>query len=168
MNLSIYRNLLLALGCTTLLNSCELFNKNSAPAADPYAAASPYGQTPPAQGAYPAYGAAQPGAYDTGAGAYAQPTYTQPPVPQPYTQPPAGAGYAGSTGAGYANYSGGAETGTASSGAGSAASSRTHTVVKGDNLSKISRRYSVSVSELMRANNLNSDLIREGQKLNIP
>jgi LysM repeat protein len=41
-------------------------------------------------------------------------------------------------------------------------------VVRGDTLTGISRRYSVGVSDIMRANNLNNDLIREGQKLTIP
>lgn len=164
MKLPILRNLMLALGCASALSSCEVFKKDPAPAADPYAAANPYGQTPqPATGGYPAYGAPQAGAYDAtgGAGAYAQPNYNTPPA-QPYTQPPAaGAGYAG----GY--YDGGSASGGGNNYAASG-SGRSHKVVRGDTLSSIGRRYGVGVSALMRANNLNSDLIREGQSLNIP
>jgi N-acetylmuramoyl-L-alanine amidase len=41
----------------------------------------------------------------------------------------------------------------------------THTVVSGDTLSAIARKYNTSVSEIKRLNNLNSDNIRIGQKL---
>jgi N-acetylmuramoyl-L-alanine amidase len=41
----------------------------------------------------------------------------------------------------------------------------THTVVSGDTLSVIARKYNTSVSEIKRLNNLNSDNIRIGQKL---
>lgn len=43
-----------------------------------------------------------------------------------------------------------------------------YTVVRGDTLSKISKKYNVSVQELMDDNNLRSDLIYIGQKLVIP
>ena len=43
-----------------------------------------------------------------------------------------------------------------------------YTVRRGDNLSKISRRYGVSLSALRRANRISGDLIRPGQVLTIP
>lgn len=42
-----------------------------------------------------------------------------------------------------------------------------YTVKKGDNLTKIAKKYHVTVSDLMKWNNLESDKIREGQKLTI-
>jgi nucleoid-associated protein YgaU len=161
MKLTITRNLLLSLGCAVSFSSCELLQKKQDPATDPYATANPYAQGTQNQG-YPAYGAQQSGAYDPAAGGYAQPNYSeqQPYTQQPYTQPPAGgAGYAGGYDAPNHN-TGGGNYGNASG--------RTHKVVRGDTLSSISRRYGTSVSELMRANNLNSDLIREGQSIAIP
>jgi N-acetylmuramoyl-L-alanine amidase len=47
----------------------------------------------------------------------------------------------------------------------STTTSNTHTVVSGDTLSAIARKYNTSVSEIKRLNNLNSDNIRIGQKL---
>jgi len=48
-------------------------------------------------------------------------------------------------------------------------SSRTHTVKKGDNLDRISRRYHVSVIDLCRLNNMTTrDYIHPGQVLEIP
>lgn len=44
----------------------------------------------------------------------------------------------------------------------------THNVQAGDNLTKIAKRYGVSVSDLKRANNLSQDQIKIGQKLTIP
>lgn len=43
-----------------------------------------------------------------------------------------------------------------------------HTVRKGENLSKIARRYGVSVQAVKKANNLTNDNIKAGQKLKIP
>ena len=43
-----------------------------------------------------------------------------------------------------------------------------YTVRKGDNLTKISRKYGTSVSALRRANGISGDLIRIGQVLKIP
>lgn len=43
----------------------------------------------------------------------------------------------------------------------------TYTVKKGDYLGKIANRYHVTVDSLMKWNNLNNDLIREGQQLKI-
>ena len=155
-------SLVFALGCATALSSCEIFQKDE-PQAEAYDAASAYnsaaGTTPPAANPYPT-----PGGYDAG-NAYGQPNanpqpYTQP----PYTQPPSGAGYAGGydTGGGYGNISPGTLPPAAGSG-------RIHKVARGETLSGISRRYSVKIDDVMRANNLSSaDFIREGQQLNIP
>ena len=43
-----------------------------------------------------------------------------------------------------------------------------YTVVRGDTLSAIAGAFDVSVKRLKQANNLSTDLIREGQVLNIP
>ena len=48
------------------------------------------------------------------------------------------------------------------------ASSRYHTVKKGDTLSALSRRYDVSVSAIQRANGLRGSVIVLGKKLRIP
>ncbi len=45
---------------------------------------------------------------------------------------------------------------------------RTHKIVRGESLSKIAKRYGVTVNQLKRANNLKSDAIRAGQNLIIP
>jgi len=42
-----------------------------------------------------------------------------------------------------------------------------HTVIKGDNLTKIAKKYSISVASIKQLNNLNSDAIKVGQKLTI-
>ncbi len=44
----------------------------------------------------------------------------------------------------------------------------THTVRRGDNLSKIAKQYGVTVAAIKRANNMGGDNIRQGQKLKIP
>ena len=158
MRLQNYRTLLLSASVALTLTSCDMF-RNDPQQANPN---DPYSQ----YGAGGAYGAQTPGAY----GAPTNPYGTTPPAANPYggyTPPPANT----YTPPPYTQpadpYSGSSTGGSYSSGGGSS-SGRAHTVVRGDTLSGISRRYSVSVSELMRANNLNSDLIREGQKLSIP
>jgi len=45
---------------------------------------------------------------------------------------------------------------------------QTYTVVKGDSLSRISKRYGVSVKDLQAANGLDGSMIKIGQKLNVP
>ena len=42
-----------------------------------------------------------------------------------------------------------------------------HTVIKGDNLTKIAKKYSISVASIKQWNNLKSDAIKVGQKLTI-
>lgn len=49
-----------------------------------------------------------------------------------------------------------------------AKSSRTHTVVRGDTLYGLARKYGSSVAKIKSANGLSSDLIRVGQKVKIP
>ncbi len=44
----------------------------------------------------------------------------------------------------------------------------THKVKRGDNLSKIAKRYGVTVAEIKRANNMAGDNIHQGQSLKIP
>ncbi len=46
--------------------------------------------------------------------------------------------------------------------------SRTHTVVRGDTLYGLARKYGSTVSKIKSANGLSGDLIRIGQKLKIP
>jgi len=160
------RSVFLALGVATALSSCEVFQKDQPVAQDPYAAANPYATDatgiPGGQNqGYPAAGNPGVGGYDAG-NPYAQPAaggYAQPNYNQPYSQPAAGS-YAGTPGYGTANPAG--NYGAASG------SGRTHKVNSGDTLSGIGRRYGVSVESLMRANNLNSTLIKQGETLNIP
>ena len=45
---------------------------------------------------------------------------------------------------------------------------QTHTVAKGDNLSKIATKYGVTVDAIRKANNMSGDNIRAGQKPKIP
>lgn len=45
---------------------------------------------------------------------------------------------------------------------------RTHKIAKGENLSKIAKKYGITVAQLKRANNLKSDAIKAGQNLIIP
>jgi LysM repeat protein len=163
------RSLAFAFSGAAVLSSCEVFKKDE-PKAETYDAANAYNTATDnaANTGYPAANAyGNTGGYPAGnpspqTNAYAQPgAGTQPYTQPPYTQPPTGAGYAGGYGAG-AYQPPAAGTSTAGSG-------RVHSVVRGETLSGISRRYGVGVNALMQANNLTSpDLIREGQKLNIP
>jgi hypothetical protein len=149
------------------LSSCDVFKKDDpSPATDPYTAANAYapgaGATqPPANPGYPAanaYGAPQ--AYNPATppgSSYSPPPnagYSAPSYAQPYVQPsnpPAGTGYA-------------YDTPPAAGGSG-----RTHTVVPGDKLSVIAKRYSVSVDAIMQANHLtNPNMIVAGKTLIIP
>jgi LysM repeat protein len=50
----------------------------------------------------------------------------------------------------------------------SAGSGSHHVVQKGETLSQIARKYGISVSELRRANHLQSDVVRSGQRLRLP
>jgi peptidoglycan endopeptidase LytE len=63
--------------------------------------------------------------------------------------------------------SSGSSSSRSSSGGTSTGSASVYTVKSGDTLSRIASQYGVSVSNLKRWNNLNSDLILIGQKLNI-
>ena len=136
---------LVALG----IPSCELFKpKDQAAAYDPYGqTANPYGQAPASnpygQPANP-YGAVPPASNPYGS--YEQPQTSTAPPSSPYTQPPTSSG-------------GGAATG---------GSGRTVVVKSGDTLTSIARRNGTSISALRTANGLDGDLIRIGQKLNLP
>lgn len=49
-----------------------------------------------------------------------------------------------------------------------AAAPRYHTVVKGDTLGRIARKYGVSQREIMQANRMRNDIVQLGRKLVIP
>ena len=137
---------LVTLGTT----SCELFKPKDQPAAyDPYGQqTNPYGQAPASnpygQPAANPYGAVPPASNPYGS--YEQPQTSTTP-PSPYSSTPA--------------YSG--NSGTPASGGGGSV-----TVKSGDTLTSIAKRNGTSVSALRSANGLTGDLIRVGQKLNLP
>ncbi len=60
------------------------------------------------------------------------------------------------------------DTGSSAPPASSGGGGSSHTVVKGDTLFSLARRYGTSVSAIKSANGLSSDLIRIGQTLTIP
>lgn len=88
-----------------------------------------------------------------GGGDYPDVQPAAPPAPSydsgGYTAPPPAPSYSGGTPSG--------------SGGGSS-----HTVVSGDTLFSLARRYNTTVSAIKSANGLSSDLIRVGQTLTIP
>ena len=136
-----------------VFTSCVGLNPRAGAQADPYAAngvAGPYNNyTPPAQ-TYPSAAQDPYAAGQYSQGGSNQGGYGTAPVAD-----------SGSTGGGY--------SGGYSGGGGAAAGARSHTVAPGENLTKISRTYNVSIDALVRANNLSSpDQIRSGQKLAIP
>lgn len=45
---------------------------------------------------------------------------------------------------------------------------KSHTVVKGDSLARIARKYGVTVADLKAANNMTGDLIKVGQSMQLP
>ena len=131
--------------------SCNLFKprEQAAAAYDPYGQqANPYGQAPASnpygQAATNPYGAVPQTPAANPYGGYEQPQTSTTP-PSPYSSTPA--------------YSGGAATG---------GSGRTVTVKSGDTLTSIAKRNGTSISALRSANTLSGDLIRIGQKLNLP
>lgn len=140
---------LAALAAVTLTTtSCELFKpKDQAAAYDPYGAqaqtANPYGQVPASN----PYG--QPAAPNPYAQTPAPNPYGSYEQPQTYTAPPSSAPTP--------SYSGGG-----------GGSGRTITVRSGDTLTSLARTNGTSVSALRSANGLTGDLIRVGQKLNVP
>lgn len=131
--------------------SCELLKpKDQAAAYDPYGQqTNPYGQAPASnpygQAATNPYGAVPQTPAANPYGSYEQPQTSTTPPASPYSSPPA--------------YSGGAAAG---------GSGRTVTVKSGDTLTSIARRNNTSISALRSANTLSGDLIRIGQKLNLP
>lgn len=93
--------------------------------------------------------------YGAGGGEYPDVQPTAPPASSydtgGYTAPPPAPAYSGGGGS------------TSSGGGGSS-----HTVVSGDTLFSLARRYNTSVNAIKSANGLTSDLIRIGQTLTIP
>ena len=131
--------------------SCELFKpKDQAAAYDPYGQqTNPYGQAPASnpygQATTNPYGATPQTPAANPYGGYEQPQTTTTPPASPYSSTPA--------------YTGGTSTG---------GGGRTVTVKSGDTLTSIAKRNGTSISALRSANTLSGDLIRVGQKLNLP
>lgn len=130
------------------LASCAT-NKNEYDTSNPYGTAdgstdsAPYQPVAPTNQTYDT-----PAAYeDAGAGS----PNVNAPAPGPVTDP--------------GTIAGGNHTPAAPSGGGTAT---THTVVKGDSLWAISKKYKVSVDSIKRANNMTKDTVVLGSKLNIP
>ncbi|MCF6311413.1 MAG: LysM peptidoglycan-binding domain-containing protein [Verrucomicrobiales bacterium] len=111
---------------------------------DPYSNSNPYYGP---QGAYGDNTAAAPVADSSGyvAPAPAENSYSAP--PSPYQAPASN------------NYSAPSNSG---------GGSKSHTVVRGDTLYSLARRYGTSVNTIKNTNGLNSNLIRLGQNLRIP
>ncbi len=139
---------------TPFTTSCDLFKPKDAAASayDPYGQqTNPYGQAP-ATNPYPQV----PATNNPYGQAPATNPYGQAPATNPYgsyepaqtTQPGPGSAY----------------TAPATSGGGGGSI----TVKSGDTLSAIARRNNTSVSALRSANGLSGDLIKVGQRLNLP
>lgn len=131
----------LSFSALTLLSvSCITKNGNSS---DPYSNSNPYYGP---QGAYTDNSAAAPIADSSGyvAPAPAESSYSAPPPPH---QAPASSSYSAPSGG---------------------VGSKSHTVVHGDTLYSLARRYGTSVNAIKNTNGLNSNLIRLGQTLRIP
>ena len=145
--------LMLSIGAVAMLASCEAMKPRQQAAADPYGT----------------YGTGNEGGAAYGYGGQGQAAATNDPyATAPYGQTDYGAGTASVPSSG--GYSGGGGGGNSYSGGGSGGGGgRTHVVAAGENLTKIGRRYGVSVDALVRANNLASpDHIEAGKALTIP
>lgn len=141
--------LILSCGAVAVLASCEAMKPRQQAGADPYGT----------------YGAGNDGGAAYGYGGQGQAASNDPYATAPYGQTDYGAGTATVPSSG--GYSGGGGGGY--SGGGSGGGGRTHVVAAGENLTKIGRRYGVSVDALVRANNLASpDHIEAGKALTIP
>lgn len=131
------------------LASCAT-NKNEYDTSNPYGTAdasadsAPYQPVAPTNQTYDT-----PAAYEDASGANTAAPSVNMPAPAPVTDP--------------GTIPGG---GAASGGAGGTAT--VHTVVKGDSLWAISKKYKVSVDSIKRANNMTKDTVVLGSKLNIP
>ena len=131
------------------LASCAT-NKNEYDTSNPYGTAdgstdsAPYQPVAPTNQTYDT-----PAAYED-AGNASSPNVNVP-APGPVTDP--------------GTVAGGNHTPSPSGGGGTAT---THTVVKGDSLWAISKKYKVSVDSIKRANNMTKDTVVLGSKLNIP
>jgi LysM repeat protein len=124
-----------------VLASCAN-NKNEYDTNNPYGTADAPANSAPYQPVAPANQTYDtPAAYeDAGNANAAAPNVNAPAAPAPATDP-------------------------ATSGGGTAS---VHTVVKGDSLWAISKKYKVSVDSIKRANNMTKDTVVLGSKLNIP
>lgn len=153
---------LLALLSLALVTACE--NMQKAPSNyDPYV--SNYGN----DGGYNPY-PGQPG-YAQGGGA-TTPSYDLPPAPaeaDPYAfRAPSSTSKPAATSSSSASKKPATTASKSKAAPKKAATSGTHTVVKGDTLYGIALKRKTTVAKIKAANGLNSDLIRPGQKLKIP
>ena len=139
-----YLQLILVVGIAASFTSCKTIGgKKTASASNPYQS-NPY------------YGPASTGnsSYSSTASSSKYPSYTE----STYTPPASSA-----TTAPVPTYSSNTYTPAASSGG-----SGTHTVVKGENLFRISLKHNTSIAAIKSANGLSGDTIHPGQVLQIP
>ncbi|MES2707306.1 MAG: LysM peptidoglycan-binding domain-containing protein [Verrucomicrobiota bacterium] len=151
---------------TVVTPSCTLFHpKQGADAygTQPPASANPYGEVPQSN----PYATPPATTYGQPPGAASNP-YSQTPASNPYATQPAASPYGGYEQAQTypstpkPSYNPPAQSYSSGGGGGQVV------VQPGDNLTKIAKRNNTTISALKSANGLTTDLIRVGQKLNLP